>query len=306
MLKWLHSKKSWRWGEMAVKLDGKKLATKVKQDLEQKVSNLKQKGITPKLVVILVGSDEASQVYVRNKHRVAQQIGIETQDIRLPENTAEIELLQLISKLNADDTVHGILVQLPLPKQIDAEQITDAIAPAKDVDGFHPQNVGHLFMNDPRSLPCTPAGILRFFQEYHLPLAGKHAVIVGRSNIVGRPMAALLLNHDATVTITHSKTKNLRQLTRQADILIVAIGKADFITGVDVKPGAVVIDVGMNRNAAGKLVGDVAQASVDQVAGFLTPVPGGVGPMTIAMLMEQTVKFAERSVNCGRKNVSNS
>lgn len=291
---------------MTIKLDGKKLAEKVKTRLIQRIADLKSKGIKPKLVVILVGGDEASKIYVRNKHRTAQKLGIETQDIRLQRTVKESELLTLIKTLNADDSVHGILVQLPLPEQIDAKGVINAIKPEKDVDGFNPQNVGSLFLNDPHSLPCTPAGILQFFEEYHLPVCGKHVVIVGRSNIVGRPMAAIMLNHDATVTITHSKTKNLRKLTRQADILIVAIGKAEFITGEDIKPGAIVIDVGMNRNENGKLVGDVEHSSVNERASYLTPVPGGVGPMTIAMLMEQTVNFAERSADFDGKNVFNS
>ncbi|KRL01319.1 bifunctional methylenetetrahydrofolate dehydrogenase/methenyltetrahydrofolate cyclohydrolase FolD [Liquorilactobacillus capillatus] len=286
-------------------LDGKKLAMEIRTHLKQRVQELKQKGVTPKLVVILVGNDSASRIYVRNKHRAAQKIGIETKDIELPQEITENELLAYVKKYNEDDSVHGILVQLPLPAQINAEKITHAIAPAKDVDGFHPVNIGHLFMNDPHALPCTPHGIMQFFKKYNISLMGKHAVIVGRSNIVGRPMAAMMLNNDATVTITHSKTKNLSELTRQADILIAAIGQAEFIKKTDVKPGAVVIDVGMNRNDKGKLVGDVDQKEVAEVASYLTPVPGGVGPMTIAMLMEQTVKFAERGVQNVDGEVSN-
>lgn len=285
-------------------LDGKKVAKEIRDALKKRVEELHKKGIRPKLVVILVGEDGASKVYVRNKHRAAEKIGIETADVKLPQDITEKELLSIVKKYNEDDSVHGILVQLPLPAQINEEKVTCAIAPEKDVDGFHPINIGHLFMNAPRSLPCTPHGIMKFFEKYDLPLAGQNVVIVGRSNIVGRPLAALMLNHDATVTVTHSKTKNLAQFTRQADILIVAVGRADFIKREDVKPGAVVIDVGMNRNADGKLVGDVAQQGVSEVASYITPVPGGVGPMTIAMLMEQTVEFAERGVQIANRKVS--
>lgn len=214
----------------------------------------------------------------------------------MPENVEEDELIRLIDELNSDGTVHGILVQLPLPKHINENKVTHRIIPEKDVDGFHPLNIGKLFMNIPGPLPCTPRGIMEFFKEYDIPVSGKRVVIVGRSNIVGRPMAALLVNSDATVTIAHSKTKNLAEVTRQADILIVAIGKDEFIDENYVRKGAVVIDVGMNRNSDGKLVGDVNMESVSKVASYITPVPGGVGPMTIAMLMKQTVELAERSV----------
>lgn len=286
-------------------LDGKELSKEIRNKLKQRVTVLKEKGITPKLAVILVGEDEASKVYVHNKHRAAEKIGIETIDIKLAQDITEKELLLQVRKYNEDDSIHGILVQLPLPKQISEEKVTCAIAPEKDVDGFHPVNIGHLFMNNPHSLPCTPHGIMKFFEKYELPIAGKNVVIVGRSNIVGRPMAAMMLNNDATVTITHSKTKNLSEFTRQADILIAAVGHAAFIKKNDVKPGAVIIDVGMNRNDKGKLVGDVEQKGVSEVASYITPVPGGVGPMTIAMLMEQTVKFAERGVQIGNRKVSN-
>lgn len=281
---------------VATILDGRMLSKKIRTDVSKKVSLLKQEGITPKLVVILVGEDPASQVYVRNKRRTAHALGIEAVDIRLPENVEEDELIRLIDELNSDRTVHGILVQLPLPKHINENKVTHRIIPAKDVDGFHPLNIGKLFMNIPGPLPCTPRGIMEFFKEYDIPVSGKRVVIVGRSNIVGRPMAALLVNSDATVTIAHSKTKNLAEVTKQADILIVAIGKGEFIDENYVKKGAVVIDVGMNRNNDGKLVGDVNMESVSKVASYITPVPGGVGPMTIAMLMKQTVELAERSV----------
>ncbi|MBZ2404807.1 bifunctional methylenetetrahydrofolate dehydrogenase/methenyltetrahydrofolate cyclohydrolase FolD [Liquorilactobacillus hordei] len=277
-------------------IDGRALSHKIRQQLKQRTALLRARGIIPALAVILVGSDNASQIYVRNKHRAAAEVGLATQDFKFPDTTTEEELLELITKLNVDPKVHGILVQLPLPPQINAAKITAAINPIKDVDGFHPLNVGQLFLNDPQSLPCTPHGIMRLLAEHQINVAGKHVVIVGRSNIVGRPMAALLLNADATVTITHSKTSNLRELTRQADILIVAIGRAEFIKKTDVKPGVVVVDVGMNRNAAGKLVGDVDFTEVEPMATAITPVPGGVGPMTIAMLLEQTVRFAERKI----------
>lgn len=281
---------------VATILDGRMLSKKIRTNVSEKVSLLKQEGITPKLVVILVGEDPASQVYVRNKRKTAHALGIEAVDIRLPENVEEDELIRLIDELNSDRTVHGILVQLPLPKHINENKVTHRIIPKKDVDGFHPLNIGKLFMNIPGPLPCTPRGIMEFFKEYDIPVSGKRVVIVGRSNIVGRPMAALLVNSDATVTIAHSKTKNLAEVTRQADILIVAIGKGEFIDENYVRKGAVVIDVGMNRNSDGKLVGDVNMESVSKVASYITPVPGGVGPMTIAMLMKQTVELAERSV----------
>lgn len=278
---------------MAKLLDGRALSKKIKLELHDRVDQLKQGGTVPKLVVILVGDDEASKIYVRNKHKAAEMIGIQTEDIKLPVDTSEKAVLQLIEKFNEDDLVHGILVQLPLPQQINSRKVTEAINPQKDVDGFHPNNVGHLFMGEPRALPCTPNGIMQLLHEYHVPVVGKKAVVIGRSNIVGKPMAAMLLNESATVTVVHSKTKNMKEIIKTADIVVVAIGKAEFITKEYIKPGAVVIDVGMNRNHAGKLVGDVAFSEVESVASYITPVPGGVGPMTIAMLLEQTVRFAE-------------
>ncbi|MFT9451365.1 bifunctional methylenetetrahydrofolate dehydrogenase/methenyltetrahydrofolate cyclohydrolase FolD [Liquorilactobacillus ghanensis] len=281
---------------MAIKLDGKKLSQKIAGQLQQRVTKLKEKGVSPKLAVILIGDDPASHIYVRNKRRMAKKIGIETSDLRLPVATSEEKLLQIIAELNNDVTVHGILVQLPLPPQINEETIIQAIDPLKDVDGFHPFNMGKLFMGAPYAIPCTPNGIMQLLAEYRIPLAGKKVVIVGRSNIVGRPLAALMINHNATVTVAHSYTKNLFELTRRADILVAAVGKAELFSQTAIKSGAVVIDVGINRNAAGKLVGDVDQIKVADIASYLTPVPGGVGPMTIAMLMKQTVDFAERSV----------
>lgn len=280
---------------MAVKLDGKKLSIKLTNDLQVETKTLKNQGIIPKLAVILVGDDPASRVYVRNKHRMAEKIGIESLDLRLAKDTSEAELLEKIALLNNDPTINGILVQLPLPDQINADRITKTISPKKDVDGFHPYNLGRLFVNDPYAIPCTPNGIMYLLREYGISVDRKNVVIVGRSKIVGRPLAALMLNQNATVTVAHSHTKNLSEITRQADILVVAVGRVNFIQAQDVKPGAIVIDVGINRNAAGKLVGDVEQTEVGQVAGYLTPVPGGVGPMTIAMLMKQTIEFAKWS-----------
>jgi methylenetetrahydrofolate dehydrogenase (NADP+)/methenyltetrahydrofolate cyclohydrolase len=280
---------------MAVKLDGKKLSNEICEKLKDEINELKKKGIFPKLAVVLVGNDPASQIYVRNKHRRAEKLGIQSLDLHLPETITEVELLEKVKDLNADSTVHGILVQLPLPKQIKPDKIINAISPFKDVDGFHPYNLGRLFMNDPFSIPCTPNGIMHLLKAYNLSVDGKNVVIIGRSKIVGRPLAALMINQSATVTITHSHTKNLKQITKKADILVSAVGKAGFVQGEDVKPGAIVIDVGINRNADGKLVGDVVQNQVEQAASYLTPVPGGVGPMTIAMLMKQTVELAKWS-----------
>lgn len=277
-------------------MDGKKLAQEVKAELKQRVEELwTSKQIVPRLAVILVGEDPASQVYVRNKRRAAEKIGIKTVDNLLPATVSEADLLDLIYEYNEDPNIHGILVQLPLPAHIDETKVTHAILPSKDVDGFHPVNMGHLFMNMPHSLPCTPRGIMELLAAYGISPAGKEVVIVGRSNIVGRPMVALMLNADATVTVAHSKTKDLRAVTKRADILVVATGRPEMITGADIKPGAVVIDVGVNRLADGHLVGDVQHQTVEGVASYLTPVPGGVGPMTIAMLMKQTVEFAEKS-----------
>ena len=281
---------------MTVIMDGKKLAQEVKAELKQRVEELwTSKQIVPRLAVILVGEDPASQVYVRNKRQAAEKIGIKTVDNLLPATVSEADLLDLIYEYNEDPNIHGILVQLPLPAYIDEAKVTHAILPSKDVDGFHPVNMGHLFMNMPHSLPCTPRGIMELLAAYGISPAGKEVVIVGRSNIVGRPMVALMLNADATVTVAHSKTKDLRAVTKRADILVVATGRPEMITGADIKPGAVVIDVGVNRLADGHLVGDVQRQTVEGVASYLTPVPGGVGPMTIAMLMKQTVEFAEKS-----------
>lgn len=279
-------------------LDGKKLSEKLQEKLIDEVKELKKDGIAPKLAVIVVGDDQASNVYVRNKHKIAQKLGIETIDIRFPSNTTEGYLLNKINELNYDSSVNAILVQLPLPKHINESTIMNSISPAKDVDGFNSNNLGKLFANEDNqnfekkySVPCTPSGIISLLDEYNISVAGKHVVIVGRSKIVGRPLAALMINRDATVTVAHSKTKNLKEITSSADILISAVGKPNFISVDNVKPNAIVIDVGINR-VNGKLVGDVSQQVCD-VASYLTPVPGGVGPMTIISLMQQTVKLAK-------------
>ncbi|MGQ7395962.1 bifunctional methylenetetrahydrofolate dehydrogenase/methenyltetrahydrofolate cyclohydrolase [Streptococcus suis] len=278
-------------------IDGKALAAKLQTALADKVAEMKEKtGLVPGLVVILVGEDPASQVYVRNKERSALAAGFKSDVVRLPESISENELLDLIDKYNQDENWHGILVQLPLPIHIDEEKVLLAIDPDKDVDGFHPTNVGKLWSGHAVMIPSTPAGIMEMFKEYQIDLEGKSALVIGRSNIVGKPMAQLLLDANATVTIAHSRTKNLPDLARQADILVVAIGRGHFVTKEFVKPGAVVIDVGMNRDENGKLIGDVKYDEVAELASHITPVPGGVGPMTITMLMEQTFEAFKRSL----------
>ena len=272
-------------------IDGKALSAAIKDEVRDQVPALeKQFGRKPCLCVIIVGENPASQVYVRNKVKAAGYVGIDSLKIELPSQTTEGELLERIAALNADPLVDGILVQLPLPKHIDEEKVIDAIAWEKDVDGFHPANVAGLWLGKDCIVPCTPAGILRLIDSTAVSLAGKRAVVVGRSNIVGKPVAKLLLDRNATVTVAHSRTTDLGAVTRQADVLVVAAGRAGLITGGMLKPGAVVIDVGMNRNAGGQLCGDVDFASCADVAGWITPVPGGVGPMTIAMLMVNTLR----------------
>lgn len=279
-------------------IDGKALSQKMQAELGRKVERLKeQHGIIPGLAVILVGDNPASQVYVRNKERSALEAGFKSETLRLSESISQEELIDIIHQYNEDKSIHGILVQLPLPQHINDKKIILAIDPKKDVDGFHPMNTGHLWSGRPMMVPCTPAGIMEMFREYHVDLEGKHAVIIGRSNIVGKPMAQLLLDKNATVTLTHSRTRNLSEVTKEADILIVAIGQGHFVTKDFVKEGAVVIDVGMNRDENGKLIGDVVFEQVAEVASMITPVPGGVGPMTITMLLEQTYQAALRSVN---------
>lgn len=277
-------------------IDGKALGVKLQASLAEKTARLKEeKGLVPGLVVILVGENPASQVYVRNKERSALAAGFKSEVVRVPDTISESDLLDLIERYNQDDEWHGILVQLPLPAHISEEKVLLAIDPDKDVDGFHPTNMGKFWSGHPVMIPSTPAGIMEMFKEYQIELEGKSALVIGRSNIVGKPMAQLLLDANATVTIAHSRTKNLPELARQAEILVVAIGRGHFVTKEFVKPGAVVIDVGMNRDENGKLIGDVKYDEVSEVASYITPVPGGVGPMTITMLMEQTYEACVRS-----------
>lgn len=272
-------------------LDGKKLATTMQAKMKDEVQKIKENdGTVPGLVVILVGEDAASKIYVRNKETAAGKMGIYSKVDRQAADITEKELLALIETYNQDPRFHGILVQLPLPAHIDEEKVIMAIDPKKDVDGFHPLNIGRLFAGDPLMVPCTPYGIMKLLAAYDISVAGKNAVVIGRSNIVGKPMAHLLLQENATVTITHSKTKNLPELARQADILVAAVGVGHLVDESYVKKGAVVVDVGMNRDANNKLIGDVDFAAVEPIADFITPVPGGVGPMTITMLLYQTIK----------------
>ena len=282
----------------AIRIDGNVLAEKVRGRIAAEVAALKARGITPGLAVIVVGDDPASQVYVRNKVAACGKVGMHSVLHRLPADTSEATLLALIDSLNQDATIHGILVQLPLPKHIAEKHVLEAVAVHKDVDGFHAENVGALMIGEPRFVSCTPAGCMEMLKDIGMTdLRGKHAVVVGRSNIVGKPMAMLLLHANATVTICHSGTKDLAAMCRQADVLVAAVGRPRFITADMVKPGAVVIDVGINRlpeSEGGKLVGDVDFAAVNEVAGYLTPVPGGVGPMTITMLLQNTLLAANR------------
>lgn len=282
-------RRSRRRRQMNKIIDGKKIAAAVKLQVKNDVEALAAAGVQVGLAVIIVGENPASQVYVRNKKNDCAEVGIQSFEYALPESTTQQELLALIKKLNADESVSGILCQLPLPAHLDEKSVIEAISPEKDVDAFHPQNVGHIMIGDYTFLPCTPAGIMEMLHCEGISVAGKNCVVVGRSNIVGKPMAMMLLKADATVTVCHSKTQNLAQVTSQADILIVAIGKAKFITADMVKPGAVVIDVGMNRGADGKLCGDVDFDAVYEKVSHITPVPGGVGPMTRAILMKNTL-----------------
>lgn len=273
-------------------LSGKEVSARIKGELKEEVAELKKQGIFPGLAVIIVGDDPASRVYVNSKKKNCEELGIYSEEHALPENTSEEELLSLIDKLNKKKEINGILVQLPLPKQINEENIINAIDPKKDVDAFHPVNVGKIMVGNYDFVPCTPAGVMELIKESGIDVCGKECVVVGRSNIVGKPQAMLLLHQNGTVTICHSRTKDLKETVKRADILVVAVGKPNFITGDMIKPGAVVIDVGINRLEGKKLVGDVDFESCEKVAGAITPVPGGVGPMTIAMLMKNTVKAA--------------
>lgn len=280
---------------MTTIIDGRQLARELNAKTQQRVAQLAQRGITPGLAVIIVGTDPASSIYVRNKHKKAGQLGIRSVVRTFSPTVSQTELLAAVAEYNADPTIDGILVQSPLPAGLDERAVFDAIAPEKDVDGFHPLNTGKLFGNLPGPYPvsCTPQGIMTMLKSLHQPLAGKRAVVVGRSNIVGRPMAALLLNANLVVTVAHRYAQDLRALTKTADVLVVATGITHLIKAADVKPGAIVIDVGMDRDAQGKLTGDVDFDAVSPVAGAITPVPGGVGPMTIATLMQQTVDLCE-------------
>lgn len=279
---------------MANVINGRELADEMQAELKIEVSELAKSGIKPGLVVILVGDHPASKTYVKNKDIAAEKIGIHSKIECLAGTTSEEELLAIIGKYNKDEQFHGILVQLPLPKHINEEKILLAINPEKDVDGFHPMNMGRLFVGEPTMIPCTPYGVMKMFEAYNIDLEGKNAVVIGRSNIVGKPMAQLLLMENATVTMAHSRTKNLEAVAKAADILVVAIGRGHFVTKEFVKPGAVVIDVGMNRDENGKLIGDVKFDEVSELASYITPVPKGVGPMTITMLMYQTVQAAKK------------
>jgi len=276
-------------------IEGKKISDFIREEIKLEADRLKSEGVTPGLVVILVGEDPASQVYVRNKAKACEQLGYYSEVVRLPAETSQQQLLSLIDRYNSDDKVNGILVQLPLPKHIEEKAIIDAIAVEKDVDGFHPESVGNLMIGDDTLLPCTPAGVIELLKRTGNDPAGKHAVVIGRSNIVGKPVAMLLLREHATVTICHSRTPNLPEIAKQADILVAAVGVPKLVKKEWVKPGAVVIDVGVNRLPDGKLCGDVDFDDVVDTAGWITPVPGGVGPMTITMLMANTLKAAKRS-----------
>jgi len=278
-------------------IDGKIISSSVKEKIKSEVNALKEKGIKPGLVVIKVGDDPASAVYVRNKKRACEELGIYSEEYALPEQTTEKELLDLIKELNTREDIDGILCQLPLPKHLNETAVINAISPEKDVDCFHPENVGKVLIGEDGFKPCTPAGVIEMLKYSGVEIAGKNCVVLGRSNIVGKPMALLLLAENGTVTVCHSKTKNLKDITKKADILIAAIGKAKFVTADMVKKGAVVIDVGINRDENGKLCGDVDFESAEKVAGAITPVPGGVGPMTITTLLENTLRAAMMSVS---------
>lgn len=282
---------------MAEIISGKETAAKIRERLRAQIDQLREKGYQPGLAVVIVGDDPASQVYVRNKEKACKEVGIAAQTFALPKETTQQELMALIDTLNARSDVHGILVQLPLPRHLDEHQVINAILPEKDVDAFHPVNVGKIMIGDFDYVPCTPAGVMALLEEAQIDVSGKRAVVIGRSNIVGKPQAMLLLHKNATVTICHSKTQHLEEITRQADIIVVAIGKAHFLRGDMVKDGVVVIDVGMNRLENGKLAGDVDFDTVAPKASYITPVPGGVGPMTITMLLQNTVTACRRANN---------
>ena len=281
---------------MATRIDGKLISAQIREEIKAECATFEtENGFLPGLAVIIVGENPASQVYVRNKKKACEEVGFYSVVHELPESTTQEELNTLVDSLNVDDKIHGILVQLPLPKHLEETEVLLRIDPKKDVDAFHPYNVGKIMIGDYSFLPCTPAGVMALLERTGVEISGKKCVVIGRSNIVGKPMAMLLLHANGTVSICHSRTKDLAAETRQADILVVAIGKADFVTADMVKPGAVVIDVGMNRRADGKLTGDVDFASVEPVASAITPVPGGVGPMTITMLLKNTLTAAKQA-----------
>ncbi len=278
---------------MAVRIDGKAIAAAVRGEVAAEVIEMKKKGVTPGLAVILVGNDPASRIYVNNKKKACAEVGFYSEEITLPADTTEEQLLKVVDELNARKDIHGILCQLPLPKPLSDKAVIAAISPEKDVDAFHAANVGHIMIGDHTFLPCTPAGVMELLARTGVEVEGKNCVVVGRSNIVGKPMAMLLLQKNGTVTICHSRTQNLKEICRTADILVAAVGRPKFITADMVKPGAAVIDVGMDRDENGKLCGDVDFDNVEPIAGYITPVPGGVGPMTIAMLMKNTLTAAK-------------
>ena len=282
---------------MATRIDGKAISAALRGEIAAEVIELKKQGITPGLAVILVGEDPASQTYVRNKQKACEEVGFHGEQINLPATTTQEELLAVVEELNARKDIHGILCQLPLPKGLDDSLVIAAIDPKKDVDAFHAENVGHIMIGDQQFLPCTPAGVMELIHRSDITVEGKHCVVIGRSNIVGKPMAMLLLQENGTVTICHSRTKNLAEVCRQADILVAAVGRAKFVTADMVKPGATVIDVGINRDENGKLCGDVDFDAVEPIAGAITPVPGGVGPMTIALLMKNTLTASKQQNN---------
>ena len=282
---------------MAEIINGKIVAQKLRGDIAEEISKFKAEyGVTPGLAVIVVGNDPASAVYVRNKHKACLDVGIESYQIELPQETTEEELLAKIEALNSDNSVNGILVQLPLPKHIDQERVINTILPEKDVDAFHPINVGKIMIGNYSFLPCTPAGVMELLKHYNITIQGKDCVVIGRSNIVGKPMSMLLMEKNGTVTVCHSKTQNISEICRRADIIVVAIGKPEFLRADMIKPGAVIIDVGINRTDDGRLVGAVAFDEVCNIASAVTPVPGGVGPMTITMLLKNTITAAKMQI----------
>ena len=280
--------------EMATIIDGKAVSAAVRAEVAQDVQQLREKGITPGLAVIIVGDDPASRIYVNNKRKACAEVGIYSEEFSLPADTSQDELLALVQSLNGRSDINGILCQLPLPGDLSDKAVIEAISPIKDVDAFHAFNVGKIMIGDYDYLPCTPAGVMELIHSAGVSVSGKECVVIGRSNIVGKPMAMLLLHENGTVTVCHSRTKDLAEVTRRADILVSAVGRAKFVTADMVKPGAVVIDVGMNRDENGKLCGDVDFAAVEPVASYITPVPGGVGPMTITMLMKNTLTSAQK------------